>query len=255
MEKSQKLVNFIKLNKTARERKAHIEGYPDAATYIKILSNIAVEVKVKVKKEKSGKPTIHVVDILDKSGSMRGERIEAANVGINTGLTDLKQGKVKYTYTLCAFSYHYDIKFVHLNTDPESVSTVKIGVDGYTALWDAIGATFKQMEKFVKAGDKVLMNIYTDGGENDSRKFSSEAVRKLIDSNKKDWTVTFVGTKNDVELVNQRIGIDMSNTLVYDGTAEGLKKGFAETRSSRVSYAANVVAGNDVSVGFYKNIK
>jgi len=260
--KAELLTSFIKLNKAAREKKANREGYPSAAAYIHFLSTneapkIEVKVKVKVgKKPGASVPVIHIVDILDKSGSMQGGKIKAANNGINASLRDLKQGAVKYTYTLCAFSSHNKIEFPHVMNDPEKVCEININVDGYTALWDAIGKTFSKLSAYFRKGDKVLMNIYTDGGENDSMEYRATEISQMIeDRAKHGWTVTFIGTEQDVKFVNQQVKIDISNTHVYDGTAQGLEKGLAKTRSARTAYAANVVAGNDVSVGFYKNIE
>lgn len=140
--------------------------------------------------------------------------------------------------------------------DPEKVPNISIDVDGYTALFDAIGQTFKRLSEHVKTGDKVLMNIYTDGGENDSRNFRADEISEMIrDRSKKGWTVTFVGTQVDVNFVNSKLSVDMSNSLVYDGSSEGLEASFVATRSARTSYTSDVLAGNDVSVGFYKNIK
>lgn len=261
-QKSDLLVSFIKLNKVAREKKAQREGYSSAAAYIHFLStNEApkVEVKVKVKVGKKAKVSttkvIHIVDILDKSGSMQGSKIIAANRGINAGLLDLKMEGVRYTYTLCAFSSRNKIEFPYLAVDPNTVPGVNITTDGYTALWDAIGKTFNMMKSHIAENDKVLVNIYTDGGENDSREYSSQHIYEMIQNySKKGWTVTFVGTEQDVQFVNRAINIDMSNTRIYDGTAQGLEASFVETRSARTAYTKNVLAGNDVSVGFYKNI-
>jgi len=253
------LTAFKKYNKVAREVRAKKLGFQSAAHYIEYLTN-SVEPVVAPKKERKVEfkttPVIHVVDVLDSSGSMSGSKNRAALSGINEGIKDLQLNKlaVIYTYTLCDFSS--DILFPFIATDPNVVPRIDIGTRGQTALFDAIGTTVEKIEKHRNQADKVLVNIYTDGQENNSRKFNARTISELIKSySEKGYTFTFIGTKDDVAYVNSSINIDKSNSLVYDGTAQDLSRGMQETRSARQVYTNSVIAGEDVSKGFYKNIK
>lgn len=200
-------------------------------------------------------PTIHVVDILDASGSMSGLKIKNAIIGINKGITALKvdTAKVKYTYSLTDFSDNFIFKYV---TVPLSgVSEFNTTSRGSTALFDAIGKTVEKVKSSVKKDHKVLVNIYTDGQENSSREFNATAINTLIKSlSEQGWTFTFIGTKSDVEYAQSMLSIHDSNTLVYDGTGAGLEKSLNKTVQSRSMYSAKVSAGEDVSKGFYKDI-
>lgn len=212
-------------------------------------------VKKTTKKKETVKPTIHIVDIIDCSGSMSGSKIRNAIRGINNGIQELKKDdKVNYTYTLCNFSGAHDIDFKYLNTSLDEVDPVYFHDRGMTALYDAIGITLDKVKNEVLKGEKVLVNIYTDGGENGSYSYNSTKVSEMIEALKENFTVTFIGTDADVDNVISRLKIDESNTLKYDGSADGLAKGMQVNSVARSFYSASVAKGEDVSIGFYKNV-
>lgn len=261
----QKLATLKKANHDYRIRKAKKEGFASVEKYMEYLRieaqregvSVKAEPAKAVKKTTGEKPLIHIVDIIDCSGSMSGTKIQAANKGIFAGLDKLKEDKdVNYTYMICDFSYHFDIK-VQKFSCLEDVDLSKFTPRGATALYDAIGKVFGELGKtdYVKKGDKVLINIYTDGAENDSKDFSAKDIAKLIEETKdKGYTVTFIGTEHDVHLVTRNLKVDITNTLAYDGTGAGLDKALATNSVARSSYSKKVSAGEDVSLGFYKDL-
>lgn len=201
-------------------------------------------------------PTIHVVDVLDASGSMHGAKITAAIKGINIGIKSLQEDKAKvnYRYTLCDFSD--DVIFRHVSTLIKDVSTIKGETRGSTALYDAIGQSIRKTNIMVKPGDKVLVNIYTDGQENSSKEFRAKEISELISTlSGEGWTFTFIGTEADVKYAQSNLKFHSSNTLVYDGTAKGLEMSFMSNNVARSAYSKKVEKGEDVSTGFYKDIK
>ena len=127
---------------------------------------------------------------------------------------------------------------------------------GSTALYDAIGKTFQKLDKSVKNGEKVLVNIYTDGQENSSREFTAQLISRAIEDLKsKGYTVTFIGTNHDVAYVVHNLKIHESNTLAYDGSGAGLDKAMTLNSTARSNYSAKLQKGEDVSLGFYKDVK
>ena len=266
-------------NKEAREKKAKREGFTSAAQMIAHLegqiklgkgslpySPISSTPVDKTKTTSSSKsssskntanswPTIHVVDVVDKSGSMSGSKDSASVKGVNSGVDSLVNdtSDVHYTYTLCDFAD--DVLFRNVTAPLNEVKPLKTGTRGSTALFDAIGQSVEVVKPNIKPNDKVLVNIYTDGQENCSRKFNAGAINTLIKSlSEQGWTFTFIGTDADVRYVQNNLSVAESNTLVHDNTAEGLEKAFATNSRSRSVYSAKVSAGEDVSVGFYKDI-
>lgn len=261
-------LQFRKMNKVAREKKAIALGFKNSdelANSIKnpnVVGKTVPPKKVAVKKatvkSKVKQVIIHVVDVLDASGSMNGSKFLNAVKGIKEGVEKLKgDTEAIYYHSLCVFSTL--VNFEHLNLAIDQVKIPNLRCMSSTALYDAIGETFKQVKPnpsdISDAEVRVLVNIYTDGDENCSKKFTKSQVSKLIEEHKsKGWVVTFIGTKHDVNYVIANLNIDCSNTLEYNNTGEGLKQALDITFESRSSFTKDLKAGKDVSTGFYKNI-
>lgn len=244
------LQGFKKANKERRLKLAMKYGYSDPDAYKAYLEKMVADSE-DVPATNGAKPRIHVIDILDCSGSM-GSKIRAAVKGINQNIQSLKDDSTAdYTYTLCHFSHAGDIQYSYQGVPVNDVESVSFKNRGMTALYDAIGLT---MANAGTGTDKILINIYTDGMENASIRFSRHDIAKLISSDKENKVFTFVGTPTDVANVSQQLEIDKSNTLAYDNTAQGLEKALKSTRSARMSFASSVAAGEDVSRGFYKEV-
>lgn len=274
------LKSFKQCNKVAREKRAQKLGFINAAEYLKHLETLCVggsSVKTTGKKssksepmvinqsvtetpgkkttKKTVKPVINVCDVLDSSGSMSGPKHANAIKGINTGIKSLRKDKepVEYTYTLCDFAD--DLRFPYVCRTLSSIPEITGATRGSTALFDAIGTTIKHIKQNIKKGEKVLVNIYTDGQENASRNYTKETIAESIKSlSIEGWTFTFIGTPSDVLYVQKYLHIDESNTLEYDGSARGLEESFMQTNSARSAYSKKVAKGEDTSRGFYKEV-
>lgn len=270
------LKSIKQYNKTDREVKAKKEGFATAAKFILFLENQislsfgdmeylkphpALSTPNKKKspiktKIIGGRPVIHIVDIIDKSGSMAGGKDTAAVLGINKGVELLikEAAEVDFTYTLCDFSD--TIIFRNKMASLDSVTPLKKGTRNSTSLYDAIGETVDLIKESINPTDKVLVNIYTDGQENSSRKFRANQIAQLIEElSECGWTFTFVGTAGDVAYAQKNLKFHDSNTLVHDNTERGISGSMVTNSVSRTAYSAKVVAGEDVSKGFYKNIE
>lgn len=255
----EKLLNdYKRSNLSRKEITAKKAGYENPEEYKNFLEK-QIKNFDEVKKEVSDivRPTIHIVDILDCSTSMLGSKIDNASKGINSNIIKLKQEvvDVNYTYTLCDFGSYNDIKTKYFMSPLDKVQETTFIARGCTALCDAIGTTLKSLKANISIEEKVLVNIYTDGDENNSTKYKHKDISELIDSLKDTFTVTFVGTELDVKKAISDFNIAESNTLVYDGTGTGLEKSLILTNKARTVYANAVVKGEDVSLGFYKKLK
>lgn len=215
------------------------------------------------KKEVSSKRyVIHNVNILDASGSMAGGKYNNAIEGIRIELDELsKDTAVDYTVSLIEFHSSlpgncYTHKFMAKIDELKNFKPK--GTGGLTPLYQTIGETIDRLLKVVKEDDRVLIKIFTDGGENASHgKYASKkALFELIKKVQKDkgFTVTFVGTNIDVHTVITDLGIDRSNTLVHDNTERGIKMSFMASTSSTKKYSKSVAGGasaSELSRGFY----
>lgn len=191
---------------------------------------------------------LHNITVLDRSGSMQA-KWNAACQGVKEDYENCKKEGFK-SYTFIQFDYP--------QKDIVQVSDFKNGLEfeqprGNTALYDAVGNSLTKAMKTLTG--KVLVKIFTDGGENASVKFTASQVAELIkQAESKGYTITFVGTEPDLMLVNRNLGIDMSNMLKHDNTAESVSKGFKMSAEATSTYTKNISKGIDVTTGFYKNI-
>jgi len=69
---------------------------------------------------------------------------------------------------------------------------------------------------------KVLVVIYTDGKENDSKEFTNDSIKKLIGECEKDnWNFIFLGADQNSFDASYKMGISKGNTLVFAKTTLG----------------------------------
>lgn len=206
--------------------------------------------------------TVHNVHLLDASGSMVGGKYKNAIGGIKEEIALLANDKsrVKYTQTIIEFTSGWGIhgtverRHTVVGDLKAALDFVPMGTDGGTPLYEALGNTLELMKEKKKQGEKVLVKVFTDGGENSSAgRFANPKV--LFDLIKEceanDFTVTFVGTPTDTMTVIAKLGIDKSNTLTHNNTAEGVVFAFQQSASSTVSYSKSAIRGEDVTRGFY----
>lgn len=261
------LADFKKANNNRKESLAKKYGFNSAGEYLKELeislfgevparTEITPEKPVKEKKTKV-KPTIHIVNLLDNSGSMKGKKFENAYAGVKEEIDVLKADKsANYIYSLFHFLYSGGYKLAIAGQQINDVTIPNLIAETGTPLYDTIIAIEEYIRKTIcDFNIKILVKIFTDGRDMHSRKKNTHAAVAIQAMKDIGVTVTFVGTESDVEDMITDLKIDESNTLVHDNTGEGVKAAFDVSNSATLNYTKNVVAGKDVSKGFYKNIK
>jgi hypothetical protein len=98
-----------------------------------------------------------------------------------------------------------------------------------TALYDAIGKTINTVGRELADLDEserpglVQFVIITDGMENASREFTSDAVKNLIthQTEKYNWDFVFIGSNQDAVLTASTLGISAGSALTYDNATVG----------------------------------
>jgi len=194
---------------------------------------------------------IHNLLIVDASGSMS-SKVEEVRGGINQIFRDLKdedkkQKGIKNRITVVDFSSHGDYNILYDNVKPKDLKVLKEGEykpRSMTALYDAIGKAFDSIK--AKA-DGVLVTIFTDGMENDSKQFKADTIKKLIkQKDKEGWTITFMGTSKEAMLQAQSIGIQGDKMLRYSDSKEGTVQAFHRFRNARIKYSQAIE--NEITV-------
>lgn len=174
-----------------------------------------------------------LVFILDRSGSMSGLEDDTIG-GMNSFLNKQKQEEGQALVTTVLFDHEsvllhdrIDIRAVAPMTDRDYY------VRGSTALLDAIGTTIEKIstahahtaEDYRPA--HVLFVITTDGYENDSRRYTLEAVRAMITDRKaQGWEFVFLGANIDAVRTAASFGIGADRAANYHADSIGTRKNF-----------------------------
>jgi hypothetical protein len=204
-----------------------------------------------------GVPTIHNIHILDASGSMGGGKYTNALKGINSEIMAMKTNGDNMTQTIIEFDSgnHNELKLTtHYFMTPAANCTAitGVGASGGTPLYQTVGETLEKLLAHVKNGDKVLVKIFTDGEENASRgkyarnnRGGSEELTKIIKlvEDHHNFTVTFMGTSQDVNMMINSIGITSDNTLVHMNTPESIGSTYTMSTASTQVYRKAVSRG------------
>lgn len=184
---------------------------------------------------------LHLVSILDRSGSMGGtesEVIGAYNAFIKEQLVLLGDKNVESTATLVLFDNKVEEVYFQtpLHEVPELTSDVYF-VRGMTALYDAIGTTIAKFE----GEENVIFFIETDGAENSSHEYSGISLKAVVEAKKAaGWEFIFAGADLSYDVVQQMQGaLGASASVAFSKTAQGYADRSMLFSASTVNYVAS----------------
>lgn len=166
---------------------------------------------------------LHIVSILDRSGSMSGtetEVIGAYNAFIKEQRDLANKNNYSATATLILFDDKYEQVYIKLDINKVPILDYKTYYTrGMTALYDAVGKTINEFT----GKKKVQFFIETDGFENCSKEFDSNTVKNLIKQHDK-WDFNFVGadlSKAETNSLANSLGIALNKTIAFSKSATG----------------------------------
>lgn len=165
------------------------------------------------------KNTIHYVLILDQSGSMndlKKEVILSFNEQVDMILKlKREEPEANIKLTLCTFNDSIDFKFIAQNVDQiKKLTDADYQPDCYTALYDAIGASFVKVSELIDSGDQVFFAIFTDGLENASKHYRAEDIKfKLEEAEKQGWEVKFFCRYEDKLFYQSRLKLKKKSVV------------------------------------------
>lgn len=164
------------------------------------------------------KEQLNIRLVLDRSGSMSSCRVETVE-SINEYITEIQKEAVEGVFTLSTFdSRSIDIPISRIPI--RELST--LGQDilmprGGTPLYDAIGTAVHDLSTFTHTeNEKKVLVIVTDGYENASREYTSDAIRQLIEEKTKEgWLIIYLGADHDAFTQSRHLGFENAKTLHY----------------------------------------
>jgi len=167
---------------------------------------------------------MNVIFVQDVSGSMQDERRSVAN-GINEIVGDVKKRykapcEHKATVCIIQFSSHDCIRVgttmpVH---DVPVMCETDLVCDGMTALWDTVAVAIDRMNA-ESAGVPATTYIFTDGDNNDSRRYTQSSVNEMIADNKKRnpmHSILFIGSDPSAKRNAEGMGLDRMHSIQHD---------------------------------------
>lgn len=175
------------------------------------------------------KKKIHYAFILDQSGSMsplKHEVISGFNEQVDSILKLKKNNpETEIKVTLCMFNDLVEFGFINKPVNDLKPLSENDYVPGFcTALFDAIGATFKKISEHIKPSDKVFIAIFTDGLENASTDYSAEEVQKILaQSTENNWETKFFCSNKDNLFYKTHLNLEDDNIFNITLDEPGIK--------------------------------
>lgn len=204
------------------------------------------------------KHQVHNLIILDESGSM-----SSIKNTIIHGFNELVQ-TIKGIEKQFPEQEHF-VSFVSFNSlgqkllhfiDPasklEQIDDKSYNPDAMTPLFDAMGFSVNKLKQSLQGQTdyNVLVTVLTDGEENDSKEFSGNDIKKLVEELKQNrWTFTYIGTDHDVEKI--AISLSINNTMVFEKNEADIKKMFAREQNARANYSKKIRFNEDTTSNYF----
>ena len=193
------------------------------------------------------KAHIYNLIIVDESGSMGG-LVGVTVGGINETIGTIRKAqedfadKQQHFLTLVCFDERRgNVPPIRTHIDAMPIGSVSDFHDycptGCTPLFDAMGESLTALHERIKDDENAtgVVTVITDGLENASRKWSGEALRKLIEQLKEEgWTFSYMGSCHDVVEVTMKLSID--HVMAFDHDDLGAANSWHRDSSSKRAY-------------------
>lgn len=181
-----------------------------------------------------------MVFLLDRSGSM-GSLTDDTIGGFNSMIEQQKKEDGEAYVTTVLFNSNRFVLHDHVNIQEiQPMTHADYMAYGMTALLDAAGATIDSIGERLantpeeERPEKVIFVITTDGYENDSREYTRDKVKEMIEhqQNKYSWVFMFLGANMDAVAEAGKYGIDSNFAATYTANDIGTSSVYACTSKS-----------------------
>jgi hypothetical protein len=204
------------------------------------------------------KHQVHNLIILDESGSMSSCKKQVIS-GFNELIQSIKRienqfPEQEHFFSLVSFN-SLGNKVLHFCDKVSSINAINDSTYNpheMTPLFDAMGFSINKLRQHLDGQEKcnVLVTVFTDGAENNSKEFTGKAIKKMVEDLKsQNWTFTYIGTDHDVEKMAENLNIQ--NTMRFTKSNEGINEMFEKESSARVKYSLAIREGVERKSKFY----
>ena len=170
-----------------------------------------------------------MVFILDRSGSMAG--LEADTIGGFNGMIERQKG-AESEALVSTVLFSNDSTVIHDRVDLRRIEPLtdrEYFVGGCTALIDAIGGAIhhiRNVHKYAREEDvpeRTIFVITTDGMENASHRYTSDAVKAMVQQEKErhGWEFLFLGANIDAVETAAHFGIGADRSVTFKNDRRG----------------------------------
>ena len=170
-----------------------------------------------------------MVFILDRSGSMAG--LESDTIGGFNAMIE-KQRKEEGEALVSTVLFSNDSTVIHDRVDLRRIEPLtdrEYFVGGCTALIDAIGGAIhhiRNVHKYAREEDvpeRTIFVITTDGMENASHRYTSDAVKAMVQQEKErhGWEFLFLGANIDAVETAAHFGIGADRSVTFKNDRRG----------------------------------
>lgn len=167
--------------------------------------------------------SIEIKVLLDTSGSMYTIKTDSVG-GYNDFLNMQKKSENANSifWSLYTFNDNVDTQFIYKPIyNVENMNEGDMRTHGGTALYDAIGTMLN--DTIENHENSYIVVIITDGYENSSKKYSSRAIKEMIENKTSEnrdkshavWDFIYLGANQDAVLESSKIGIKKQSTMEY----------------------------------------
>lgn len=194
---------------------------------------------------KQNKKITRVAFILDRSGSMQPvirQAIKAVNDNIGTIRQSVKE--TGQDATISFFSFSDDVKLHFFNRSLSAVESIDdraLRTDGMTALFDATGEAIEKLLAVPVGDDEdvtYLLNVVTDGVENQSRVYNSFKLKDLMRKVQSTdlWTLTFLVPPGHTNTLVRTFSIPDGNVMEWEQSVRGVSTYSAASQAGLKNY-------------------
>jgi hypothetical protein len=199
------------------------------------------------KYQRSGKK-LYVFKVLDASSSMHAYWDTTIST-FNESLDALRDAEAEVHVTRIDFASTASVKKRGLYSEGDHrISTTNYRPSGNTAMYDAIGLAFEEADRLESdANTSFLLEILTDGEENNSSRWTIHQLKREIEARKRtgQWTVTVMGPKGSIDLFKS-MGVEVGNIAQFNANSAQSRGGVTRMMASS---AQGYVKSLNASIG------